>query len=470
MKIVLVRPPFYSLFGVDTPRMKTYPLNLLYLATYVRDRGGHEAVVVDGDAGSRPKPALPAGSKENPEQIMHRNMAHMVRILENPDHPLWVALEKDILREAPDLIGITCNSANMDAVRILTDRLNRHHIPMVLGGSHPTALPEQSLAYTSARFTAVGEGEATLLGLMDALAAGRGVEKIPSFAWKKNGRFVANFKAHPMESIDDLPVPDRALIHRSDYFGDVLITGRGCSFDCAFCASRTIWGKTVRLRSVPSVVAELEYLYELTALDHGAVQEKRVVKIVDDTFSLNRQRTMALLDEIIGRGLNGFEFTCGVRADTLDRGLLRKMRTANFKRVTLGIESASPAILKRIRKGESPEDMRRGIRLLKEAGIYIHAFFMVGFPGETREDIQMSKAFIMAARPDYVEVNMVTPYPGTELFNQFVTEPPAAVDRWYRWFHQGMSIGSHGAGGHLDRVYEEFLRFAGQYNASGRAS
>ena len=85
--------------------------------------------------------------------------------------------------------------------------------------------------------------------------------------------------------------------------------------------------------------------------------------MVDDTFTVNRKRTLALLDEIIAAGLNCFEFTGGVRADTLDEALVAKMREANFRRVTLGVESGSPRILKMIRKGETNEDVKRAIHV-----------------------------------------------------------------------------------------------------------
>jgi radical SAM superfamily enzyme YgiQ (UPF0313 family) len=198
-----------------------------------------------------------------------------------------------------------------------------------------------------------------------------------------------------------------------------------------------------------------------------------VVKIVDDTFTVHRKRTMELLDEIVTHGLDCFEFTGGVRADTLDEQLVQKMRDANFRRVTLGVESGSPRILKMIQKGESNEDVKRAIKLLKQSGIRSHAFFMIGLPEETPEDIELSKALILEAQPDYVEINMVTPYPGTEIFDKLMPDDPLKIDRWYRWFHQGMATHSDRLGYDLDAAYRDFLEFAGQYHlgkqrASGR--
>jgi radical SAM superfamily enzyme YgiQ (UPF0313 family) len=481
MKAVLVKPPFYSLFGLTTPKMKTYPLNLLYLATYARDVGGHGIAVYDGENVTVPGLKAPDDSVGDPENIMHAGIPGMISILEDTDHALWVEIERRILDESPDLVGITVNSGNLDAVRVLVGRLKVHGIPVILGGSHPTVLPEQSLTYTSADMAAIGESELTLVHVLDMLAGDTERSEIPSLAWRENGRITVNPRGGLIPQIDELPIPDRSFIDRSDYFGDVIITGRGCPFNCTYCASRNIWGKQVRFRSVDSVIQELELLRrELThgtargrsdseskrGPMHGDAPGRQVVKVVDDTFTVNRKRTIELLDQIIARGLNCFEFTGGVRADTLNEAVVAKMREANFQRVTLGVESGSPRILKMIRKGESNEHVKRAVTLLRSVGIKSHAFFMIGLPDETPEDIELSKKLILEAQPDHVEINMVTPYPGTELWNPLMNEDPTKVDRWYRWFHQGMATHSDRLGYDLDKAYADFLDFARGYHES----
>ncbi|MDQ7785280.1 MAG: radical SAM protein [Desulfomonilaceae bacterium] len=466
MKIVLVRPPFYALFGVTAPKMKTYPLNLLCLATYLNRTERHVAAIVDGENISVPGLEPPEGAaRDNPELVMNRGVDGMVEVLENPDHDLWRRIERSILAQEPDLVGITANSGNMDTVKRLVERLKPHKLPVILGGSHPTVLPEQSIVYTGADMVVTGEGEQALVDVMDSLQEGRGLGRIPSLAWKDDAAVTVNPRGELLLDIDGLPIPDRTLIDRSDYFGDVLITGRGCPFNCAYCASRNIWGKRVRFRSVPSIISELRLLRD-QARKPLRMPGRWVVKVVDDTFTVHRKRTIELLDEIIAEDLNCFEYTGGVRADTLDEELVQKMRQANFRRVTLGVESGSPRILKSIHKGESNEDVKRAVNLLRQAGIGSHAFFMIGLPDETPEDIELSKALILDAQPDYVEINMVTPYPGTEIFDKLMPGDPLKIDRWYRWFHQGMATHSDRLGYDLDRAYRDFLDFAGQYHSS----
>lgn len=475
MKLVLVRPPFYSLFGVTTPKMKTYPLNLLYLATYVQNSGKHSTAIVDGECVTVPELACPGPTNEDPEMLMNRSIPRMIDLLDNPGHSIWVEIEKLILAHQPDIVGISCFSGAMDTVRLLTRRLKLKGLPVILGGSHPSVLPEQSLTYTGADFAVAGEGEIALVELMDSLAAGRDLSDVKSLAWRSgNGEIRVNPRGALVPDIDLLPIPDRSLTDRRQYFGEVLMTGRGCPFNCAYCASRNIWGKKARLRSVRSIIEELLLLkkdafegFSGFSQETGLPDERPgrfVVKVVDDTFTVVRKRTMELLEQIIRNGLNCFEFTGGVRADTLDEALVMKMKEANFRRVTLGVESGSPRILEMIRKGETNEDVKRAFGLLRKAGIRTHAFFMIGLPDETPEDIELSRKLIKEIRPDHVEINMVTPYPGTDLFEKLIADPPEKIDRWYRWFHQGMATHSDKLGYDLDEAYRDFLDFAGKYH------
>lgn len=469
MKLVLVRPPFYTLFGVTTPKMKTYPLNLLYLATFVRDTGRHEAAIVDGDTIPAPKGWFPETPDDDPELVMNARVPMMKAIMEDATHPLWSELEDRILAQKPDLVGITCTSGNLDTARLIAQRLDVHGIPVALGGSHPTVLPEQSIRYTGAQMVVVGEGERALVGLLDTLAGRGDLSAVPSLAWRHGSEVVLNQRDAPVKNLDTLPIPDRSLIDRSAYYGEVMMTGRGCPFNCAYCASRTIWGRTVRFRSVPALLDELSILHE-AAQSPKPRPGRWVIKVLDDTFTVSRKRTLTLLGEIVKRGFNRFEFTGGVRADTLDEELVEMMHHANFRRVTLGVESGSPRILAMIHKGETNDDVKRAIRLLRAAGIQSHAFFMIGLPEETAEDIELSKRLILEAQPDHVEINMVTPYPGTEIFRKLIREDPNQIDRWYRWFHQGLATHSTALGYDLDTAYREFLEFARDYHKHARGA
>ncbi len=479
MKLALVRPPFYSLFGVTTPKMKTYPLNLLYLGSYVRKNTNWDVTIFDGENVVSKDPDHCFSSTSDPELVMNAQIPRMEALLNDGEHEFWDFIESEIIAGKPDLIGITCNSGNMDTVAIIVGRLKKQNIPVVVGGSHPTVLPEQSLTYTSADMAVVGEGELALIDLLHAFEGRLDFSEVRSLAWKHNNRIVINSRADLIPDLDALPIPDRSLIDRSCYYGDVIMTGRGCPFNCAYCASRNIWGRKARLRSVDSIIKELKdirrraeasLLVSAGDTNNAAPLPGRwVVKILDDTFTVIKPRTMELLDAIISNDLNCFEFTGGVRADTLDKKLVRKMRKANFKSVTLGVESGSPRILKLIRKGETNDHVINAVKLLREEGIRSHTFFMIGFPEETQEDIELSKKLILRAQPDHVEINMVTPYPGTDIFPKIIKDDPNSINRWYRWFHQGLATHSETLGYDLDEAYRKFLHFAKEYHISRKS-
>lgn len=470
MKITLIRPPFYALFGVTTPKMKTYPLNLLYLATYLRDVGGHEATILDCENIEMEELKPAHTDNMDPGEIMNRGIPRMMEVLDDPGHPIWAEIARRVADDAPDLAGITCNSGNMDTIKVMTQKIKELGIPVILGGSHPTVLPEESIEYTGADYAVCGEGETASASLMEAMESGSSLSRVPSLGWRNGDSIVLNPRAPLIHPVDQLPTPDRSFINRADYFGEVIITGRGCPYDCVYCASRNIWGRRVRLRSVESVIGELEALkHQVEAQSTVAnLESKRpgawVVKVVDDTFTVNKKRTVALLDAIAQRGLNRFEFTGGVRVDTLDDEVVEKMRRANVRRVTIGVETGSPRMLEMIKKGVTNEQVIEGIRRLKSAGIHSHAFFMIGLPTETPEDIELSKDLILRARPDHVEINMVTPYPGTALWNSLMDQEPGEVDRWRRWFHQGMATHSNKLGFDLDAAYQDFSEFARRYH------
>lgn len=478
MKLALVRPPFYSLFGLTTPKMKTYPLNLLYLASYISRNSDWKVAIVDGENLVRKGPFESVAPTSDPELVMNAQIPQMEALLKESENEFWDSAESEIVAQQPDLVGITCNSGSLDTVRILVKRLKKRNIPVILGGSHPTVLPEQSLLYTTADMAVIGEGELAIVDLLQAFESSLDFSGVRSLARRKDDKIVVNPRAELIADLNALPIPDRSLVDRTLYFGDVIMTGRGCPFDCAYCASRNIWGKKVRLRSIDSIITELqdikrkteEYLVNHPNYTHisDRLPGYRVVKILDDTFTINKSRTIKLLDAIISNGLNCFEFTGGVRADTLDKRLARKMSEANFRRVTLGVESGSPKILKLIRKGETNEQVVDAVRLLREEGIKSHTFFMIGFPGETEEDIELSKNLILRSKPDHVEINMVTPYPGTDLFPQIIKDDPYSIDRWYRWFHQGLATHSDTLGYDLDEAYHNFLEFAREYHDSGK--
>ncbi|MFC1590154.1 B12-binding domain-containing radical SAM protein [Candidatus Omnitrophota bacterium] len=467
MKITFVRPPFYSLLNAADYKLNTYPLQLGYLAACA-GRVGWDTGFVDGedlDAGDILKEAAGMSKSEYIEFTMHDNITKIDKIMQSADHPVWGGLADEILTTGPDLIGITCYSSSMNSVKLLCENIKRRaNVPIILGGIHPTSLPVHSLKYTKADMVVVGEGETTLTELLRICPDGgqSRLNKIEGLAYKTpDGGIIVNKARGNIDDLDSLPFPDRDFFDKGAYSGDVMSTSRGCPFSCNYCASKVMWQRKVRFRGVESVLAELTTLRDK--------YNSSFIRIVDDTFTLKRERVMDLCRGIQEKGLNSIRFSLGSRVDRLDEEMAGELKKSGVETVTLGIESASPRILKFIEKNETLKAMADSIRILKRFDIQSHAFFMIGFPGETKADIEMSKEFIASHRPDYCEVNMVTPYPGTPLWDMTMKDKEYSVDNWYQRFHQGLSAGFD-LPYDLNEEYESFVRFTKEIGIRGEAT
>lgn len=468
MRITLLRPPFYNLLRASDYKLNTYPLNLCSLAAALLQKG-HAVSLVDGEILKLDDLIGTGASVEHSdfvEFVLHSNVGSLDTLMHEPGHPVWRRIHDEILKTKPDVVGITCYSVSMNSVKNICANLKASvpRIPIVLGGIHPTSLPQHSLTFTQADYCVIGEGEETFPELIRALehANTPDFSGLRGIAFRDTERRVHVTERAPyIANLDTIPPPAREFFDKSQYHGDVISTGRGCPFDCNYCASKVLWTRLVRYRSLESVVDEIELLKRKCATSF--------IRIIDDTFTLNRTRVLEWCSRIQERGLNTMEFSIGSRVDTLDMEVARALKRSGVTTVTLGIESASPKILSFVKKGETLESMGNAIEVLRKAGIQSHAFFMIGFPGETRQDIQMSKDFIAQYRPDYVEVNIVTPYPGTELWEFTMKGRENDLENWYLRFHHGFSS-QYNAEYDINAEYESFLRFTKELSVRGEGS
>jgi radical SAM superfamily enzyme YgiQ (UPF0313 family) len=369
--IVLVRPPYslvYSLFG-ELPRDREVrpPLGLLQLAGSLLRRG-HRVRIIDGE------PAL-------------LGVERLVRL---------------ILAERPDFVGVTSTTPEIDLVRRLVSAVKRSRprIVTVLGGAHASALPEATLELIpELDHVVVGEGENAIVALVE----NRPVEPV--------------VRAPAIEDLDDLPFPPKHLLAPAHYRYphprrgmvtlDALETSRGCPHDCSFCFH--LDGRATRFKSPERVREELRR----SRADFGA----DMVMFFDDTFTLRKERALRMLDGMAGDGTS-LGYSCWTRADSLRPEIVRAMRRAGFVKCSVGVESADPAMLRRLRKGTTLEQFRRAFTWLHRAGIETRGSFIVGGPHETRESVDRSIAFARGLDLFRVGVNIATPYPGTRLYEQ----------------------------------------------------
>jgi len=301
----------------------------------------------------------------------------------------------------------------------------------VLVGLHPSARPLNCLENSDINFVVIGEPEKTVFELVDELKKEAGnFNEIKGIGFLKDGIPVFTSPRPAIEDLDSLPFPARHLLPMEQYFAIVkknplrgeirkpwtlLITSRGCPYNCVFCTHHVVWGKKWRGRSPENVLAELEQVITT----YGVQQ----VDFLDDNMTLDRKRMEQLCDLIIDRGLRFEWFTPnGVRADTLDEKLLRKMKRSGCKKIRLAPESGVQRVVNEIiGKNLDLKSVERAVALCKKVGIRVGCFFVIGLIGETKEDIQETINFAYKLRHLGAEsfiFSIATPVYGTRLHKQ----------------------------------------------------
>ncbi|MBP1720487.1 MAG: hypothetical protein H6Q43_3925, partial [Deltaproteobacteria bacterium] len=189
-------------------------------------------------------------------------------------------------------------------------------------------------------------------------------------------------------------------------FGDgaSVLTSRGCPHRCVFCVGRKMIGARGRFRDPIAVVDEMEALAQLGF---------RRLRVEDDLFTFHKERAVAICEEISRRKLS-IRWRAYARVDTVDSQLIEWMKKAGCERLLFGAESGSPEILKRIRKGITPEQTRQAVEMTRKAGIGVLASFVLGLPGETPETLRQTVEFADSLQVPY-SLNLLTPYVGTEV-------------------------------------------------------
>ena len=378
-RVLLINPR--ATYVDEVAQKRFAPLNLLYLAAALRRQGFHP-LVLDANA------------------------------FRLDDARLMVAAR----RFGPAVVGVPVYSDILSQVRDLVRGLRRTLAPeaqIVLGGPHATAVPVQTMEQLpEADFLLTGEAERSLTLLCQALRQGAPeLAAVPGIYLRAGGAVKAG--ALPVEvDVDAIAPPARDLLahayHARRYHAlmvrrrpvDTVITSRGCPHSCGFCYTHS---RNHRARAAHLVVQELARIRELGIRD---------VEICDDTFNLDPQRALDLMDQIIGARLDlSLRIKC--RADTFDRALARKARQAGTYLVAFGMESGSQRMLDRMTKGTTVAHNARACQLTREHGMLCHTSWIIGYPGETPQTVHETVALIRRLRPSTANVGILRPYPGT---------------------------------------------------------
>ncbi len=415
----MIQAPWYGFQNIISNRLY---LGLAYLAA-VLDKEGHTVKIFNGETFFK-------NINNKGEKIVIDEETYLKNY--GPEHEVYKEIMNASKEFAPDIVGISFMTANSTSGYYLAEMLKNYKkdLPLIAGGTHPTIIPEEPLIKAPFDFVIRGEGEETMVSLVNAIKNKGNATKILGINYKKDGKIIRNENRPLIQNLDKLPFPAFHLMkdaQKNIYACTGITTARGCPFQCNYCASNLMWTRNVRFRTPANVVEEIKDRYNRLGIKNYSFN--------DDTFTLKN----AFVEEICDRILNlPFKITwhCDTRGDTITLKTLKLMKKAGCNHIYLGLESGSPKIQKMIKKNISNSKIKEAVKMDRKAGIETTVYFMAGFPDETEENLMESVAAMKDIAPDHAIWSILTPYPGTETWNTALSRGLVSTDtNWARFFH-----------------------------------
>lgn len=429
MKILLINPPQTFYPGSDPPAANL-PLGLMYIAATLQ-QGGFAVEILD---------AFMTGA-EFEQKVGEATTIGL------PRH----CIAEEIRRRQPDVVGIAGPFTSQISHALETSKIVKEvnpNITTVIGGPHVTLLPKETLQEApSVDIVVMGEGEYAMLEIAEHLVGKKPLSEIKGIAYRINGEIKVNPCRPFLENLDVLPYPAYDLVDMELYLNPPkkigyrsfqkraisMITSRGCPFNCCFCSVHLHMGRGFRAHSAQYVLDHIQY-----------VVDKYKVKNIffeDDNLTFDVERFEAICDGIIERKIKvGWETPNGVRADRLNLNLLKKMKRSGVKSVFVGVESGDQQILDRVVCKSL--DLKKVVEFAKnaqEVGVKTGAFYIIGFPGETKQHMQRTVEFALEMKRKY-DVGMhlfaATPNYGTRLYEECKAKGYLSADLTWNSFAQ----------------------------------
>jgi anaerobic magnesium-protoporphyrin IX monomethyl ester cyclase len=407
MKILLINPPQKFYPGSEQPA-GNLPIGLMYIAAVLK-KVGYQVEILD---------AFMAATLEKNGETVTVGMS-------------FEEIKKEIQSRKPQIVGIagpfTCQIENSIKISDLTKEVDSN-ILTVIGGPHVTLVPKEFLEEAkNVDIAVIGEGECAMFEVVQAFEGKKQLNEILGISYRQSGVVIVNRTRPFMENLDELPYPAYDLVDMEKYLNPKIgyrsfqdraismITSRGCPFNCCFCAVHLHMGQKFRAHSAEYVLDHIQY-----------VVDKFKVKNIffeDDNLTLDVKRFEEICDGIIERKIKiGWETPNGVRADCLNMELLKKMKQSGAKSIFVGVESGDQQILDKVICKSL--DLNRVVEFAKNAkqiGLKTGAFYIIGFPGETKENMQRTVDFALELKRKYdvgMHLFMATPSYGTRLYDE----------------------------------------------------
>lgn len=393
MNVLLVSPTWTEDFGVFSnlakKRNSQPPLGILYLAS-AAERKGHSVRAIDADVEGYPLDSL-------------------------IDY---------IVNNTFDVVGITATSPIFHKAVKLAEGLKVRSFksPILIGGEHVNIFKKDAF-FDCFDYGFFGESDRTFADFLDIVEkGGRSFDAMRGFLYREGGKVIQTAPADRIEDLDELEFPAMHLLKKNAYrmtfakfkprYYLPIMATRGCPFKCVYC-SEPATNPHVRFRSAKNVVDEMERWAKELKVTHFF--------FMDSNLTLKRPQIEGICKEILDRGLK-ITFEGWTRANLVDRDILALLKKAGLIRISYGLESGDPAILKIIRKEVAQEDMLKAFKMTDELGIEPACSVMLGLPGETKVSVEKTINFVKnIPQILYSNFSIANPYPGTEMYEWALT-------------------------------------------------
>lgn len=400
-KVLLINPA--NIAHRDSIRRLITPLGLMYVAASLRENG-YEVAILDSPCEGYYNSAV------------------------QDDYIRYGLSDEDIVKKIkdykPDMVGVNAmfsaeikNPVHHCGLVKSVDK----DIPVVLGGIGCYFEPEKIITENSIDYIILGEAEERFPALLSALNKNEN-PNFDGIAYKRNGEVVVKPAVSRISDLNNLPLPARDLIDMKRYLelcvpispftrrekAEQIMTSRGCPADCIFCSSVHFWGRKIRTRSVDSILGEVDEL-----VNKYGVEE---IQFSDDNLTVDKERAKELFRRLKKYNL-AWCTPNGLMAQTIDTEMIKLMAQSGAYQVTFAIESGSPRVLKEIIRKKVPEkeEMKKIIAECHENNMQVHGFFVVGLPGETKEEVHQTFQYPFDADMDSVSFYIAYPLAGSRL-------------------------------------------------------
>ena len=401
MKVLLINPPSLNQIAgnnpeiIDSERGFNPPLGLLYIASYLLNYTMHKVMVVDAQ-------------------------------VEELD---YASLKIRIEKINPDVVGVTVMNLTLPDVLKTVEVVKsvNHEIKVVLGGAHANDYPEETLNLAGVDFIVLGEGEKVFADLLNALEENRPIKELTGIVFKEDGKARNNGRRPFIQDLDTLPFPARHLTPYKKYTSllakneliTTMMTSRGCPHLCTFC-NRQALGKVFRKRSASNIVNEMK-----ACVDMGISE----FLIYDDNFTVDKERVIAICDEIIKRKLD-VRWHVRAHVNTVTEEMIDRMKAAGCAGIHYGVESGSDRILHAIKKGFVKQKAKEVIEMTKRKNISVLVYFIIGLPSERLDDIKETFRFARELDADYMHMTVLAPFAATEIYLEGLKNGVIKRDYW----------------------------------------